>query len=111
MKPQSQQGPAQPYGYFLLMKNKLCLVVTLAITFLGAGCGTINTVLRDDSVSRRNLSQVKSPCESISRIYSGLSYNFCTLRGKLSRATPWMGAAPQLVLVDLVLSGVLDSLF
>ena len=91
------------------MKNKLCFIVTLAMLFLGTGCGTINTVLRDDSVSRRNLSHVKSPCETIPRIYSGLSYNICTLRGKPSRTTLWMGSAPQLVFVDLVLSGVLDT--
>lgn len=72
MKLQSQQRPALPDGFFLLMKNRLCLIVTLAITFLGTGCGTINTVLRDDSVSRRNLSHVKSPCETIPRIYSGI---------------------------------------
>ena len=91
------------------MKKKLWFTVTLAITCLLFGCGTVNTVLRDDSVPRRNRSHVKSPCETIPRIYSGISYNICTLRGKPSSPTLWMGAAPELMLVDLVLSGVLDT--
>lgn len=84
------------------------LVCLIAVSLLE--CGTVNTVVRGDSVTRRNLSQVKSPCETIPRIYSGISYNICVLRGKPSHAVLWVGSAPELILVDLALSGVLDTI-
>ncbi len=91
------------------MNKKLRFTLIFVITITVIGCGTINTVLHDDSVPRRNLSQVKSPCETIPRIYSGVSYNICALRGKPSKTTLWAGAVPELVLVDIVLSGMLDT--
>lgn len=74
------------------------------------GCGTVNTVIKGDSVTRRNLSRVKSPCETIPRIYSGVSYDICVLRGKPSRIALWMGLGPELMLIDVALSGALDTL-
>lgn len=74
------------------------------------GCGTVNTVIKGDSVTRRNLNQVKSPCETIPRIYSGVSYDICVLRGKPSRTALWMGLGPELMLIDVALSGALDTL-
>lgn len=88
-------------------KFRNTLICSTAALLLG--CGTINTAVRGDSVARSNLSHVKSPCETIPRIYSGVSYDICALRGKPSRAALWMGAAPELILVDLALSGVLDT--
>jgi uncharacterized protein YceK len=73
------------------------------------GCGTIKTVSKDGSVARSDLKAVKSPCDSIPRIYSGVAYNICALRGKPSRAALWMGGGAELALIDLALSGVLDT--
>lgn len=73
------------------------------------GCGTINTVVRGDSVTRQNLNHVKSPCATIPRIYSGVFYDMCALRGKPSRTALWLGPGPEWMLVDLALSGVLDT--
>ena len=73
------------------------------------GCGTIDTVVRGDSITRQNLNHVKSPCATIPRIYSGVIYDMCLLRGKPSRAALWLGPGPELMLVDLALSGVLDT--
>lgn len=88
-------------------KFRSALIYSIALMLLG--CGTINTVVRDDAVARRNLSQVKSPCEIIPRIYSGVSYDMCVLRGKPSRTALWVGAIPELMLVDLALSAILDT--
>ncbi|MBP6057649.1 MAG: YceK/YidQ family lipoprotein [Nitrosomonas sp.] len=74
------------------------------------GCGTVNTVIKGDSTARHNLNQVKSPCESIPRIYSGVFYDMCALRGKPSRSALWMGSGAELALIDLALSGVLDTI-
>lgn len=73
------------------------------------GCGTIDTVVRGDSITRQNLNHVKSPCATIPRIYSGVIYDMCLLGGKPSRAALWLGPGPELMLVDLALSGVLDT--
>lgn len=86
-------------------RNALIYVIMLSLL----GCGTMNTVVRDDAVARRNLSHVKSPCEIIPRIYSGVFYDVCVLRGKPSRTALWVGAIPELMLVDLALSAVLDT--
>ena len=91
------------------MKNKFKNAFVCLIAFSLLGCGTVNTVVRGDSVTRRNLNQVKTSCETIPRIYSGVSYDICVLRGKPSQTALWMGAAPELILVDLALSGVLDT--
>ena len=73
------------------------------------GCGTIDTVVRGDSITRQNLNHVKSPCATIPLIYSGVIYDMCLLGGKPSRAALWLGPGPELMLVDLALSGVLDT--
>ncbi len=83
----------------------LAYMLVLGLT----GCGTIDTVIRGDSVTRQNLNHVKSPCATIPRIYSGVIYDMCLLRGKPSRAALWLGPGPELMLVDLALSGVLDT--
>lgn len=93
--------------YKINSKFRSALICSIAVSLLG--CGTINTVVRGDSVTRQNLSHVKSPCETIPRIYSGVFYDICVLRGKPSRAALWLGPGPELMLVDLALSGVLDT--
>ncbi|MBY0475690.1 MAG: YceK/YidQ family lipoprotein [Nitrosomonas sp.] len=91
------------------MKKKLWFMLIFVMIFLFIGCGTINTVVRDDSVARRDLSRVSSPCATIPRVYSGVAYNICTLRGKPSRTSLWIGGVPELMLVDIVLSSALDT--
>ena len=89
--------------------NKFKNVLICFIAFSLAGCGTINTVIKGDSTARHNLNQVKSPCETIPRIYSGVFYDICALRGKPSRTALWVGSGAEFVLIDLALSGVLDT--
>ena len=79
------------------------------------GCGTIDTVVRGDSVIRQNLNHAKSPCATIPRMYSGVIYDICLLRGKPSRTALWLGPGPgpgpgpEWMLIDVALSGVLDT--
>jgi len=88
-------------------KFKNALICLIGVSLLG--CGTVNTVIKGDSTARYNLNQVKSPCETIPRIYSGVFYDICALRGKPSRTSLWVGSGAELVLIDLALSGVLDT--
>lgn len=96
------------------MKDKFKNTLVYLIAFSLLGCGTINTTIRGDSVARRNLNlnlnQVETSCRTIPRVYSGVSYDICMLRGKPSHTMLWLGSAPQLILVDLALSSVLDTI-
>ncbi|MEK6736808.1 MAG: YceK/YidQ family lipoprotein [Pseudomonadota bacterium] len=88
-------------------KFKNALVCSIVVSL--SGCGTVNTVIRGDSVARHNLNQIETACRTIPRIYSGISYDICILRGKPSHTSLWLGSAPQLMFIDLVLSGALDT--
>ena len=79
------------------------LLVTLSV--LLTGCGTAVTVLQDDADAARSLRKQKTYCQSIPRIYSGLAYGFCVLNAPPDPT----GVLVPLVLLDLSLSGVLDT--
>lgn len=82
-----------------------CLVV-----FCLDGCGTINTTFRDDEVARRDLKAANTYCETIPRVYSGLSYGFCYLYAAPSYGPGWpLEPAMQWLLIDMSLSGVVDT--
>jgi uncharacterized protein YceK len=95
----------------------------LLATFLSllTGCGTINTVFRDDVVAGINLKNSGTYCSTIPRIYSGTVYDFCLLNGepKMQNDEPDTPISPtkrrqaQVVpgaLLDLPVSTVLDTL-
>lgn len=77
------------------------------------GCGTIQTVVRNDQAAVDGLKEQKSYCGAVPRIYSGLAYDFCTLNAPLASGIDpddHRNAAIPVVLVDAVLSGALDTL-
>ncbi|MBK5518015.1 MULTISPECIES: YceK/YidQ family lipoprotein [unclassified Pseudomonas] len=86
-------------------------VMALAALML-AGCGTVQTVARGDAVASRILKEQQSYCGAVPRIYSGVIFDFCYLNAPLERGreanTPT--TAPAIVLVDVLLSGVMDTL-
>lgn len=91
------------------MRSKLKYAFVCSIAVLLAGCGTINTVIRGDWVTKRNLNRIETSCETIPRIYSGVSYDVCLLRGKPSQMALWLAPIPQLIFIDMALSGALDT--
>ena len=88
------------------MKFASTLLLSISLT----GCGTVNTVFRDDSVASDKLARWDSHCESIPRVYSGVALDFCALNAEPRRPTHFDGqpSAP-LVLVDMVLTGATDT--
>ena len=76
-------------------------VISLALT----GCGTVSSVLQDDTSAAQGLRKQKTYCQSIPRIYSGLAYDFCVLNA----APDPTGILLPFVLVDFTLSGVFDT--
>ncbi|MGV8886856.1 MAG: YceK/YidQ family lipoprotein [Pseudomonas sp.] len=79
------------------------LLSTFALVL--SGCGTAVTVLQDDEDAARSLRKQKTYCQSIPRIYSGLAFDFCVLNA----APDPTGILLPFVLLDLTLSGVLDT--
>ncbi|MEB0048266.1 MULTISPECIES: YceK/YidQ family lipoprotein [unclassified Pseudomonas] len=90
------------------MKTQAMLLAALML----AGCGTVQTVVRNDDVAVKSLKEKKSYCAAVPRIYSGVTYDFCTLHAPLKA-----GIDPEkynngtiFVLIDVVISGAFDTL-
>ncbi|KAB0491969.1 YceK/YidQ family lipoprotein [Pseudomonas vancouverensis] len=77
-----------------------------ALSLAMAGCGTVSTVLQDDAEAAQSLRRQKTYCQSIPRIYSGLAFDFCVLNAPPDPT----GVLVPLVLLDLALSGTLDTM-
>ena len=90
------------------MKTQAILLVATML----AGCGTIQTVVRSDEVASKSLKDHKSYCGAVPRIYSGVTYDFCYLNAALEdgRDAQVHGPAPAIVLLDVVVSGAMDTL-
>ncbi|VVP96869.1 hypothetical protein PS918_03775 [Pseudomonas fluorescens] len=80
-------------------------VASGAISLALSGCGTVATVLQDDAAAAQGLRRQKTYCQSIPRVYSGLAYDFCVLNAPPDPT----GVLVPLVLLDLALSGALDT--
>lgn len=93
-----------------MRKIRMTVLMWFAALIL-SGCGTLTTVFQANSVTRHKLKQVETKCESVPRVYSGMAYDFCLLRGKPSRAALWLFPMPDLVMVDITLSAALDTVF
>ena len=90
------------------MRTQAVLLAALML----AGCGTVQTVMRGDEVAAKSLKERKSYCGAVPRIYSGVTYDFCILNAPLGkgRDAEVHDSAPAIVLLDVVLSGALDTL-
>ena len=94
-----------------MMSNVAGLLALLGVCLIVAGCGTMTTVLREDRVTVQSLKAKKTYCQSVPRVYSGVSYDLCVLHAPPSSGSglslndvPW----PYL---DVAVSAVLDTLF
>ncbi|WP_433741272.1 YceK/YidQ family lipoprotein [Pseudomonas putida] len=81
------------------------VVASGAISLALTGCGTVSTVFQDESTAAQGLRKQKTYCQSIPRVYSGLAYDFCVLNAPPDPT----GILVPLVLLDLALSGALDT--
>ncbi|MBK5304485.1 MULTISPECIES: YceK/YidQ family lipoprotein [Gammaproteobacteria] len=91
------------------MKTQVMLLAALML----AGCGTFETVVRSDEAAVKRLKERKTYCGAVPRIYSGVTYDFCTLHalpGPGIDEYQYDGAGTPVVLLDVVISGVLDTM-
>ncbi len=91
------------------MKKIRMMILAYFAALILSGCGTLITVFQADCVTKRKLNQVETKCESVPRVYSGMAYDFCVLRGKPSQAALWLVPIPELIMVDIALSAALDT--
>lgn len=91
------------------MRTRAMMLTALLL----GGCGTIQTVARNDQAAVDGLKEQKSYCGAVPRIYSGLAYDFCSLNAPLASgvdADNHRNTAIPGLLVDAVVSGALDTL-
>ncbi|WP_455929274.1 YceK/YidQ family lipoprotein [Pseudomonas fluorescens] len=86
------------------MAVKITAVLGIAVLILN-GCGTINSVVRKDGDTARELRLIKTYCQSIPRVYSGVAFDFCALHA----APDPTGILIPVVLLDFAVSGVADT--
>ncbi len=91
------------------MRRIRVVVLSLLIIMIVSGCGTLTTVFQADAVTKRKLNQVETRCEAVPRVYSGVAYDFCILRGKPSQTALWLVPIPELMMVDIALSAAFDT--
>ena len=80
------------------------------ITFLPlvlSGCGTLTSLSNSDDEIAHKLKTQKTYCESTSRAYGGVSYNFCTLHSKPNRT--YIDWFLGFYLIDTAVSAVTDT--
>ncbi|WP_295471200.1 YceK/YidQ family lipoprotein [uncultured Pseudomonas sp.] len=87
------------------MKKGLLLLAALSLS----ACGTLDTVVRDDEYSRRELSERGSHCDEITRVYSGVVYDFCQLHADPDKSAHRTGPLLPGMILDMAFSGVLDT--
>ena len=86
------------------MKHFWILLSTLPL----AACGTFTTLSQDDREIAANLKRQETNCQTVPRIYSGVSYNLCRMNSnKQSIYFDWLLG---FYLADSVASAATDTL-
>ena len=83
--------------------KKLTVLGIVSLTI--SGCGTLNTVFREDIAATRELRKQKTYCEAIPRVYSGVAFDFCLLHASPDPT----GVLIPVALADIAVSGALDT--
>ncbi len=94
-----------------MFRSGLSLLVLLGLATLG-GCGSVNTLVRDDASAAHDLRLKATACTSLPRVYSGVSYTFCRLNVKTGSpvAPAQADGILEVLALDFALSGVIDTL-
>lgn len=84
----------------------------LVMAMLLSGCGSISTIGKPDAIVASDLRRHHSNCNSIPRLYSGVSYDFCRIDSRYqSMGTDVFGSFILLFFViDTLPSAVVDTL-
>lgn len=85
--------------------------LSLAALVLALGaCGTVRTLAPTDGKLKISYNNKKSYCQSIPRVYSGVSHNFCLLYGEPNKTSYTTAAEVPVWAIDTMLCLVTDTL-
>ncbi len=84
------------------------LVFILLLIMCIQACGTITTLSESDQRISSKLKKKDTYCESVPRVYSGVSYDFCSLNSKPNNTE--VDVLVAFYLLDGVLSAASDTL-
>ena len=80
----------------------------LIFSLLLSGCGTVTTLTNSDKDVAANLKKRGTYCETLPRIYSGVSYDLCSLHSNPN--VTFVDVFVALYLIDIAASAVGDTL-
>jgi hypothetical protein len=86
------------------MKIAVILVLMIGIQ----ACGTITTLSESDKQISSKLTKQDTYCDSLPRVYSGVSYDFCQLNSKPNKTA--VDVLVGFYLFDGILSAATDTL-
>jgi len=89
---------------------KLKEIPLLIFLAMFGGCGTIKSISSSDKEIQEEMVRIKSDCESLPRVYSGVAYDFCFLashRASGGRPFRFTFTGPY----DMPMSAILDTVF
>lgn len=92
-----------------MMSNVAGLLALLGVSLMVAGCGTVTTVLREDSATVQSLKAKKTYCQSVPRVYSGVAYGLCVLHAPPNSGSEFSLNDVPWPLLDVPVSAVLDT--
>lgn len=84
------------------------------ITLLLSSCGSLQTLGKNDIAVQKEAKQIRTKCGTISRVYSGLVFDFCVLHSepktfKKSGITIEGEVVIISIFIDMILSGLVDT--
>lgn len=79
------------------------------VALLLSGCGSIITVVRDDSVTSKYLAEGNSYCGAVPKVYSGLMFDFCMLHAAPEDENNYSSSPPIIMVFDMGLSAITDT--
>ena len=91
------------------MKIFRCSVLILFV-LLCSSCGTIKSLNHDNGEVEIKHSMVKTNCDKISQIYSGVRYDMCLLDSERKSSPPYIIDPLWLTSIDIVASAVADTI-
>jgi uncharacterized protein YceK len=88
------------------MRSYAALIAGVLMPLL-AGCGSFSTLSKDDDEIKHGLSQYRTNCASLPRVYSGVSYDICKVNSSTTEFPKQL--KEMLYFLDIIPSAILDT--
>ncbi|MBL4827358.1 MAG: YceK/YidQ family lipoprotein [Spongiibacteraceae bacterium] len=85
------------------------LITPLIACIAISACGSINTIGRSNQEVTSSLQQKEGKCSSVSRVYSGVSYDLCVLN-RAGKGFQFVESLQDRYFYDIAASAIADTL-